>query len=95
MMKHVIRCDAGGCRNEVWCQRPAARSRGWKCDTRFGVDFCPEHADGGRFQTKDRGACAFCGKDSAVLQNGTPHAHKMPDMDIDCPGNHQQVTRGT
>lgn len=95
MMEHVIRCDGTGCAAQIWGQRPAARLKGWKCDTRFGLDFCPDHAASGRFQTKDRGACAFCGKDSAVLQGGTPHAHKIPGMDVDCPGNHQQVTRGT
>lgn len=94
---YTIRCDYRlGCPVVIEVQRPVARTHGWNCDTRLGIDFCPSHAHFGS-KVRDRGKCAFCGKSSAIKKSGLPVYHDVPGVKpiVRCPGIHQQVIRAT
>lgn len=94
---HTITCDyRQGCPVVIEAVRPVARTHGWNCDTRLGVDFCPSHAHFGS-KIRERGKCAFCGKSSAIKNSGLPVYHNVPDVKpvVRCPGIHQQAIRSS
>lgn len=91
---YTIACNFDACTATIdGVMRPAAREHGWKCDTRLGIDLCPNHAGTARGRDFPRGTCAFCGKNVAILKSGLPHPHRIDS--VPCPGIHQQVIRGT
>lgn len=95
MMRVVrtIKCDYRlGCPVVIEALRPVARTHGWNCDTRLGLDFCPSHAHFGS-KVRERGKCAFCGKSSAIKNSGLPVLHDISG--VRCPGIHQQVIRAS